>query len=59
MTPDFSRKMFLWSYYHGPTEYQLKKVKKLGLYDYVGPKRVIVSQQTGFQKLEKEIFTRS
>ena len=35
---------------NGPTEHQLKKVKKLGLYDYVDPKRVIVSQATGFQK---------
>lgn len=41
---------------NGPTEHQLKKVKKLGLYDYVDPKRVIVSQATGFQKPEKEIF---
>ena len=30
---------------NGPTEHQLKKVKKLGLYDYVDPKRVIVSRQ--------------
>lgn len=41
---------------NGPTEHQLKKVKKLGLYDYVDRKRVIVSQATGFQKPEKEIF---
>ncbi|WP_368394953.1 HAD family hydrolase [Streptococcus gallolyticus] len=41
---------------NGPTEHQLKKVKKLGLYDYVDPKRVLVSQATGFQKPEKEIF---
>ncbi|EHJ51704.1 HAD family hydrolase [Streptococcus macacae] len=41
---------------NGPTEHQLKKVKRLGLYDYVEPKRVIVSQATGFQKPEKEIF---
>lgn len=41
---------------NGPTEHQLKKVKKLGLYDYVDPKCVIVSQATGFQKPEKEIF---
>ena len=41
---------------NGPTEHQLKKVKKLGLYDYVDPKHVIVSQATGFQKPEKEIF---
>ena len=43
---------------NGPTEHQLKKVKKLGLYDYVDPKCVIVSQATGFQKPEKEIFNR-
>ena len=41
---------------NGPTEHQLKKVKKLGLYDYVEPKRVLVSQATGFQKPQKEIF---
>ncbi|MGT2771507.1 HAD family hydrolase [Streptococcus marimammalium] len=41
---------------NGPTEHQLKKVKKLGLYDYIEPKRVIVSQATGFQKPEREIF---
>ncbi|SKA12176.1 putative hydrolase of the HAD superfamily [Pilibacter termitis] len=41
---------------NGPTEHQLKKVKKLGLYDYVAPNHVIVSQATGFQKPEKEIF---
>lgn len=41
---------------NGPTEHQLKKVKKLGLYDYVDTRRVIVSQATGFQKPQKEIF---
>lgn len=41
---------------NGPTEHQLKKVKKLGLYEYVAPKRVLVSQATGFQKPQKEIF---
>lgn len=41
---------------NGPTEHQLKKVKKLGLYDYIPPHRVLVSQATGFQKPEKEIF---
>lgn len=41
---------------NGLTEHQLKKVKKLGLYDYVAPHRVLVSQATGFQKPEKEIF---
>jgi putative hydrolase of the HAD superfamily len=41
---------------NGPTEHQLKKVKQLGLYDYVEPHRVIVSQATGFQKPQKEIF---
>ncbi|KXT76248.1 2-haloalkanoic acid dehalogenase [Streptococcus sp. DD10] len=41
---------------NGPTEHQLKKVKKLGLYDYIEPHCVIVSQATGFQKPEKEIF---
>ncbi|MDR2832912.1 MAG: HAD family hydrolase [Streptococcaceae bacterium] len=41
---------------NGPTEHQLKKVKKLGLYEYVEPGRVIVSGATPFQKPEKEIF---
>jgi len=41
---------------NGPTEHQLKKVKKLGLYDYVPPSHVIVSGATGFQKPQKEIF---
>ncbi|MBU5894148.1 HAD-IA family hydrolase, partial [Vibrio cholerae O1] len=41
---------------NGPTEHQLKKVRKLGLYAYVEPSHVIVSQATGFQKPEKEIF---
>jgi putative hydrolase of the HAD superfamily len=41
---------------NGPTAHQLKKVKKLGLYDYIDPSHVIVSQATGFQKPEKEIF---
>ncbi len=41
---------------NGPTEHQLKKVHKLGLYDYVEPGHVLVSQATGFQKPEKEIF---
>ena len=53
MTLDFlkEKKMFLWGLL--PMDQQsinLKKVKKLGLYDYVDPKRVIVSQATGFQK---------
>ncbi|MDR0922226.1 MAG: HAD family hydrolase [Lactobacillales bacterium] len=41
---------------NGPTEHQLKKVKQLGLYEYVDSDHVIVSQATGFQKPEKEIF---
>lgn len=41
---------------NGPTEHQLKKIKKLELYDYMTPNYVIVSQATGFQKPEKEIF---
>ena len=46
--------MFLWGLL--PMDQQstnLRKSKKLGLYDYVDPKRVIVSQATGFQKPEK------
>lgn len=58
MTLDFlkEKKVPMGIITNGPTEHQLKKVKKLGLYDYVDPKRVIVSQATGFQKPEKEIF---
>ena len=41
---------------NGPTEHQLKQVRKLGLSDYIEPQCVIVSQATGFQKPEKEIF---
>lgn len=41
---------------NGPTEHQLKKVNKLGLYDYVQPSHVIVSGSTAFQKPQKEIF---
>lgn len=58
MTLDFlkGKKYFIRDITNGPTEHtNLKKVKKLGLYDYVDPKRVIVSQATGFQSL-KEIF---
>lgn len=42
---------------NGPTEHQLKKVRKLGLYDYIDPKRVIVSQATGFQNQKKKFLT--
>lgn len=58
MTLEFlkSKKVPIGIITNGPTEHQLKKVKKLGLYTYVDPKRVIVSQATGFQKPEKEIF---
>lgn len=58
MTLEFlkSKKVPMGIITNGPTEHQLKKVKKLGLYDYIDPKRIIVSQATGFQKPEKEIF---
>ena len=41
---------------NGQTEHQLKKVKKLGIYDNVEPKRVIVSQATGYKKPDKQTF---
>jgi putative hydrolase of the HAD superfamily len=41
---------------NGPVEHQMKKVKQLGLYDYIPENHVIVSTATGFQKPQKEIF---
>ncbi|KAF1296448.1 HAD family hydrolase [Enterococcus sp. JM4C] len=41
---------------NGPTDHQYKKVKQLRLEDWVASDRVIISQATGFQKPEVEIF---
>ncbi|WP_438763571.1 HAD family hydrolase [Enterococcus sp. AZ194] len=41
---------------NGPTDHQYKKVKQLRLEDWVSSDRVIISQATGFQKPEIEIF---
>lgn len=41
---------------NGPTEHQTKKVKQLQLENWVPSKHIIISQSTGFQKPEKEIF---
>lgn len=41
---------------NGPTEHQYKKIKQLHLENWVSPDHIIVSQATGFQKPEVEIF---
>lgn len=41
---------------NGPTDHQYKKVKQLRLEDWVPSERVIISQATGYQKPEVEIF---
>lgn len=41
---------------NGPTDHQYKKIKQLHLTNWVDPKHIIVSQATGFQKPEVEIF---
>ncbi len=41
---------------NGPTDHQYKKVKQLGLLHWIHPDNVIISQATGFQKPEREIF---
>jgi putative hydrolase of the HAD superfamily len=41
---------------NGPTDHQYKKVKQLRLEDWVPTNNIIISQSTGFQKPEKEIF---
>ena len=41
---------------NGPTDHQYKKVKQLCLEKWVPSERVIISQATGFQKPEVEIF---
>ncbi|MEI5995148.1 HAD family hydrolase [Candidatus Enterococcus mansonii] len=41
---------------NGPTDHQYKKVKQLRLEDWVPSDNIIISQSTGFQKPEREIF---
>lgn len=41
---------------NGPTDHQFKKVKQLNLEKWVPSQNIIISQSTGFQKPEKEIF---
>lgn len=41
---------------NGPTDHQFKKVKQLRLEDWIPSDNIIISQSTGFQKPEKEIF---
>lgn len=41
---------------NGPTDHQFKKVKQLQLENWVPTDNIIISQSTGFQKPEREIF---
>lgn len=41
---------------NGPTDHQFKKVKQLQLEHWVPTDNIIISQSTGFQKPEREIF---
>lgn len=41
---------------NGPTDHQAKKIKQLQVNKWVEPNHVIISQSTGFQKPEREIF---
>lgn len=41
---------------NGPTDHQYKKIIQLGLLDWVKPEHVIISQATGLQKPQPEIF---
>lgn len=41
---------------NGPTDHQYKKVKQLQLLDWVDKDNVLISQATGFQKPDPEIF---
>ncbi|MTD41578.1 HAD-IA family hydrolase [Erwinia sp. CPCC 100877] len=41
---------------NGPTDHQYKKVKQLRLEDWIPTDNIIISQSTGFQKPEREIF---
>lgn len=41
---------------NGPTEHQLKKIEQLQLEQWISPDKIIVSQATGYQKPDVEIF---
>lgn len=41
---------------NGPTDHQYKKIIQLDLLHWIAPENVIISQATGFQKPEREIF---
>lgn len=41
---------------NGPTDHQFKKIKQLGLFKWVRPEHILISQATGFQKPEADIF---
>ncbi|MFV0557695.1 MAG: HAD family hydrolase [Enterococcus sp.] len=41
---------------NGPTDHQTKKVIQLQLHDWVAEKNILISQATGFQKPDPEIF---
>ena len=41
---------------NGPTDHQTKKLNQLQLANWIPSQHMIVSQATGFQKPEKEIF---
>ncbi|MBP2099260.1 HAD family hydrolase [Enterococcus rivorum] len=41
---------------NGPTDHQYKKVKQLNLENWVPTDNIIISQSTGYQKPDKEIF---
>lgn len=41
---------------NGPTDHQYKKVTQLALEEWIDSERIIISQATGFQKPEVEIF---
>ena len=41
---------------NGPTDHQAKKIKQLNVSKWVTPERTMISEQTGYQKPEVEIF---
>ncbi|MGQ4824301.1 HAD-IA family hydrolase, partial [Enterococcus faecalis] len=41
---------------NGPTDHQTKKLKQLQLNNWIPSRNMLISQATGFQKPEKEIF---
>lgn len=41
---------------NGPTDHQFKKIKQLDLFQWIRPEHILISQATGFQKPEADIF---